>query len=43
MDCHLYKEVRKHKLATYFGKGMELKIIYSRYANVRLKAAVHTS
>lgn len=43
MDCHIYKEVRKHELASYFGDGRKLKIIYSIHANIRLKAAVSTS
>lgn len=38
MGCYMYKKVRRHELASYFGKGRELKIIYSKYANLRLKA-----
>lgn len=40
MGCYMYNTVRKHELASYFGKGRELKIIYSKYANLRLKAVV---
>lgn len=43
MQVVTYARKSGHTLDSYFGKGRKSNTIYSRYANIRLRAAVNTS